>query len=54
MKAQLISTDIIAIDTAAVGLYGIKPSDISYLAKGQENGLGTMNLKKLNINRLSI
>jgi len=54
MKAQLISTDIVAIDTAAVGLYGINPSDISYLAKGQENGLGTMNLKSLNINRLSI
>jgi len=54
MKAQLISTDIIAIDTAAVQLFGMNPVDISYLSKGQSNGLGTMDLKSLNINRLSI
>jgi len=54
MKAQLISTDIIAVDTAAVQLFGMNPADITYLSKGQSNGLGTMDLKSLNINRLSI
>jgi len=54
MKAQLISTDIVAVDTAAVKLFGINPEDITYLSKGQSNGLGTMDLKSLNIYRISI
>ncbi|MEL7587169.1 MAG: DUF362 domain-containing protein [Prolixibacteraceae bacterium] len=54
MKAQLISTDIVAIDTAAVKLFGVDPSVITYLAKGQELGIGTTNLESLKINRLTV
>ena len=54
MKAQLISTDIIAVDAAAIKLFGVEPSSIAYMGKAVELGLGTMDLDKLNINRLTV
>ncbi len=54
MKAQLISTDIVATDTAAIKLFGAEPSSIAYMGKAVELGLGTMDLDKLNINRLTV
>ncbi len=54
MKAQLISKDIVAIDTAAAKLFGIDPASVAHIVKGQEMGLGTMNLDSLNINRLTV
>jgi len=54
MKAQLISTDIVAIDAAAIKLFGVEPSSIAYMGKAQELGVGTMDLGSLNINRLTV
>ena len=52
MKGQLISTDIVAVDAAAAKLFGKDPSQLDYIVKGQEMGLGTMNLSKLKIHRI--
>lgn len=54
MKAQLISTDIVAIDAAAIKLFGLEPSSIAYMGKAVELGVGTMDLDNLNINRLAV
>ncbi len=54
LKAQLISTDIVAVDAAAIKLFGVEPSSIAYMGKAVELGLGTMDLDSLNINRLTI
>lgn len=53
MKTLLISTDIVAIDTAATKIYGNEPETIRYLTLGQELGIGTMNLDQLNIKKFS-
>jgi uncharacterized protein (DUF362 family) len=52
LKAQIISTDIVAADAAAVKLFGTDPKDISYITKAYEMGIGNMNLDKLKINRI--
>jgi uncharacterized protein (DUF362 family) len=52
MKSQIISTDPVAADTAAALLFGMKPEDIPYIKYAEELKIGTMNLKKLNINRI--
>ncbi|MGV8138012.1 MAG: DUF362 domain-containing protein [Mangrovibacterium sp.] len=54
MKAQLISTDIVAIDAAAIKMFGVEPSTIGYMGKAVELGIGTMDLDKLKINRLTV
>ncbi|MGE4586009.1 MAG: DUF362 domain-containing protein [Mangrovibacterium sp.] len=54
MKAQVISTDIVATDTAAIQLFGAAPASIAYMSKAQDHGLGTMDLKSLNISRLTV
>ena len=54
LKAQIISTDIVAADVAAIKLYGLEPESIGYMEKAQAAGVGTMNLDSLKINRLSM
>ena len=65
VKYQIISTDIVAADTAATQIfasvakqYGMgQPyalSDIKYLALAEELGVGTTDLSKLNIKRLQL
>lgn len=54
MKAQLISTDIVAVDAAAIKMFGVEPSAIGYMGKAVELGIGKMDLDKLNINRLTV
>ncbi len=52
MKSQIISTDIVAADTAAAKLFGREPSDLSYIKIADEMKIGTMDLSKLNIKRI--
>jgi uncharacterized protein (DUF362 family) len=54
MKALLVSTDIVAIDAAAVKLFGMEPDDIGFVKIAHELGLGNKNLDKLKINRISM
>lgn len=57
-KGLFISQDIVAVDTAAANFFNQAremPLDkVTHLAKGQELGVGTMQLDKLNIKRVKI
>jgi uncharacterized protein (DUF362 family) len=52
LKSQIISTDMVAADTAATKLFGLTPSDIDYISYAEKMNVGTMDLSKLNINRI--
>ena len=54
MKAQLISSDIVAIDAAATKLFGMKPEDIRHIRIASEMNVGRMDLDKLNIKRITV
>jgi len=58
LKTLIISKDIIAGDTAAVGLFNqVETMDINsvtHIAKGEKLNLGTQNLDKLNIKRIKL
>ncbi|MCP5062281.1 MAG: DUF362 domain-containing protein [Ignavibacteriae bacterium] len=52
MKSQIISTDMVAADSAAAKIFGKDPADIDYIKIADEMKIGTMDLSKLNINRI--
>jgi uncharacterized protein (DUF362 family) len=54
MKAQLLSTDIVAVDAAAAKLFGMKPEDIGYIQIASDMKVGNMDLDKLNIKRITV
>ncbi|MFI5253000.1 MAG: DUF362 domain-containing protein [Bacteroidota bacterium] len=54
MKAQLISTDIIAVDSAAAKLFGVNPDDVRHIALGAEMKIGRKDIEKLNIKRITV
>ncbi len=54
MKAQLVSTDPVAADAAAAKLFGMEPSDIRHIQLASDMNLGSMDLKKLSINRIKL
>ena len=52
MKSQIISTDMVAADAASAKMFGLEPSDIPHISIADSMGIGTMDLKKLNIHRI--
>jgi uncharacterized protein (DUF362 family) len=54
MMAQLISTDIVALDTAGAKLFGAKPEDVRYLEIAGQMKIGRKDLENLNIKRISM
>ncbi len=55
MEAQVISADIVAADAASSLIFGFdEPGEIGHIRLGHEMGVGTMDLDKLNINRLQM
>lgn len=54
MKAQLLSTDIVAVDAAAAKLFGMKPEDVGYIQIASDMKVGSMDLDKLNIKRITV
>lgn len=54
MKQLIVSADIVAADAAATLVFGSKPQDIPHIRIANEMKLGTMDLTKLNINRIKI
>jgi len=54
MKAQLISTDIVAADAAAAKLFGTKPEEIQHIQIAADMKVGRMDLDKLNIKRIIV
>ena len=54
MKAQIVSTDIVAADAAAAKMFGMDPASVRYIRLADEMGVGTMDLSALNISRIKI
>jgi uncharacterized protein (DUF362 family) len=54
MKAQLISTDILALDVAGAKLFGVKPEDVRYIEIASQMKIGRKDLDNLNIKRISM
>ena len=54
MRSLLISTDMVAIDTAGAKLFGISPSDVRHIGIAEQQGVGTSKLEQLNIKRISL
>jgi uncharacterized protein (DUF362 family) len=54
MRAQLISTDIVAMDAAGTKLWGMNPDDIRHICIAADAKLGRKDLDKLNIKRITV
>lgn len=54
LKSQIISSDIVAADSAAAKLFGSEPEDIDHIRIANEMKIGIMNLDQLNINRIKL
>jgi len=54
MKYQILSTDMVAADTAAAKIFGVDLTKVKHIAMAEELGVGTMDLKSLNIKRITI
>ncbi len=51
-QSLLISPDIVAVDAASAMIYGANPRDIGHLRIAEEMGIGSLDLGKLNIERI--
>jgi len=54
MKAQIISTDMLAADTAAASYLKISPERIDYLPIASKMGIGRMDIENLDIHRIKM
>jgi uncharacterized protein (DUF362 family) len=54
MNAQILSSDIVAADSAAARLLGREPSEIGHIRLAAEAGFGQIDLRKLKIQRLTL
>ncbi len=54
MKTQLLSTDMVAIDTAGSKLFGMDPNDVRHITLAAAQKVGRMDLDKLTIKRISL
>jgi len=53
-KSLLLSKDIVAVDAAAAKLFGSEPAQTRHIQLAGDMGIGTMNLEKLNIKKITI
>lgn len=54
MKYQILSTDMVASDTAATKIFGIETEKVQHIALAEKLGVGTTKLDGLNIKRISL
>ncbi|NOY36745.1 MAG: DUF362 domain-containing protein [Chlorobi bacterium] len=54
MKAQIVTTDMVAADAAAAKMFGVDPASIPYIRLADEAKAGTMDLQSLNISRIKV
>lgn len=54
MKMQILSSDLVAADAAAAKTWGIEPERVGYIVKAADNHLGTLDLDRLAIARISL
>ena len=52
LKSQLLSRDIVAVDTAAARLIGFDPAAVGHIGNAERLGLGTTQLDKIQIRKL--
>ncbi len=52
MKTQILSKDIVAVDTAATKVFGANPSEVAYIKIAEKMKLGSMDLDKMMISRI--
>ena len=52
MKSQILTTDIVAADSAAAKLFGLDPDDVKYISIADAMGVGKKDLSSLKINRI--
>ncbi|MCF7884934.1 MAG: DUF362 domain-containing protein [Candidatus Marinimicrobia bacterium] len=53
-KMQLISEDIVALDTAATQIIGYKPEDVAHIKYAYNNNFGEMDLSKVNVKKIVV
>lgn len=51
-KSMILSTDMVAADTAAAKMFGVDPAEVPHIGMAEELGVGTMDLDSLNIHRI--
>ena len=49
LNTLIASTDIVAVDAYATGLFGLKPTEISITATAYKRGLGEIDLSKVKV-----
>ena len=49
LNKVIASTDIVAADAYATGLFGLKPEDIPVTVRAHKRGLGEINLEKVKV-----
>ena len=54
LKTQLVTTDVVAADTAAAKLFGVDPDDIGYIKIAAARKIGRRDLENLNIKRITL
>jgi uncharacterized protein (DUF362 family) len=54
MKVQVISPDIVAADAASAKFFGVDPENVMYMRLADQMGVGTIDLNKLEINRIKV
>lgn len=54
MKSLILAGNMVVADTAAAKLFGKEPQAVGHIRIADEMGLGSMDLSKLNINRIMI
>ncbi len=53
-KALILSSDIVAADSAAAKIFGLDPSSVQYIKTADSLKLGKMDLTSLKINRITL
>ena len=54
MKAQILTTDIVAADAAAAKLFGMEPDAVRHIALAADRKVGRKDLENLKIERISV
>ena len=54
LDTLIVSPDIVAADAYGATLFGLQPSDLSYIAAGEAMGLGRSDLASLRIEEIAV
>jgi uncharacterized protein (DUF362 family) len=54
MDTVIVSPDIVAADSYAASLFGLKPEDLAYIVAAPGMGLGRSDLQNLKIEQISL